>query len=136
MAKGIPNEEDKLMIETLYEIGCRQKQIRLLRINHLHIGDKTVFIRGKNENERYIKMEKTLFTRLYNFILGNTMNYKKEYCFVNPSTQKPWSDGWLLRRVKFYYKELIGGGKRITPHTFRRSFATNHYNNGLDIKKI
>ena len=25
MAKGIPNKEERLMIESLYELGCRQK---------------------------------------------------------------------------------------------------------------
>jgi integrase/recombinase XerD len=34
------------------------------------------------------------------------------------------------------YKANAGIKKHITPHSLRRSFATNLYNNGVDVKKI
>lgn len=73
---------------------------------------------------------------LYNFVLNDDMNYKKEFCFVNPTKQKPWSPTYFTDLVTESYQEVIGYDKHITPHTYRRSFATNHYNNGLDVKKI
>ena len=34
------------------------------------------------------------------------------------------------------YVENAGITKHITPHSLRRSFATNLYNNGTDVNKI
>ena len=74
---------------------------------------------------------------LYRWVLGDDMNEKKIYCFVNPDTQHPWSITHLEDVVSDYCDfEFSGIDKHITPHSFRRSYATNLYNNGVDVKKI
>lgn len=94
-----------------------------------------IFLKGKRGDERYVSVEKELFNDLYNWAQNNDLNKKKYYLFVNPDTQKPYSDTWLVKLVRDYTKHA-GIKKHITPHSFRRSFATNLYNNGTDLKLI
>lgn len=62
-----------------------------------------VYIKGKYGNERDVPMEKKLFMELYNFVLNDDMNYKKEFCFVNPTKQKPWSPTYFTDLVTESY---------------------------------
>lgn len=121
------------MLEALYELGCRNCQLIHLRKKDFKKDDLVVYIKGKRDNERLVPMERKLFNEIYNYVENNGMNYKKEFVFVNPTTQKPWSDKFLNGLVKDCYKEVINGDKHVTTHTYRRSFATNHYNNGVDL---
>ena len=63
------------------------------------------------------------------------MNKKGIYVFINPDTQKPYSSE-TLRKWVIEYVSLAKIKKHITPHSLRRSYATNMYNNGVDIKTI
>lgn len=94
-----------------------------------------VFIKGKNGHERNVPIDQEIISEVYRFVMSDGMNVQKKYVFLNPDTKKIFSDQHL-RDIVNDYMEASEIQKHITPHSFRRSFATNLYNNGTDVKKI
>ena len=90
------------MLKVLWETGCRNDTLLNLKYKDLKKDDMMVFLKGKRGDERYVSMEKDLFNELYNWVKNNDLNKKKFYLFVNPDTQKPYSDTWLVSLVRDY----------------------------------
>lgn len=123
------------MLIVLWETGCRNDTLRHLKWVDLR-KDETIFLKGKRGHERYVSMDRSIFTELFAFKKGlGDLNKEKKFIWVNPDTQLPYSDEYLRTLVIDYVKNA-GIKKHITPHSLRRSFATNLYNNGTDVKKI
>ncbi len=130
---------NKAMLETLYSCGLRVSELVNLRRSHLYLDVGFIRVIGKGDKERLIPIgsEAVKQIQIYTEKLRLHIPEKKgheDILFLNRR-------GTRLSRVMVFYiiKELAlaaGIHKKISPHTFRHSFATHLVEGGADLRAV
>lgn len=132
-------ERNKAMLETLYSCGLRVSELVSLKISDLFFDEGFIKITGKGNKERFVPIAHS--TQKYILLY-------KENVRINVPVKKEFSDtlflnrrgGQLTRAMVFTIisnlASKIGLTKKISPHTFRHSFATHLLENGADLRSI
>ncbi|MFA9187849.1 site-specific tyrosine recombinase/integron integrase [Flavobacterium magnesitis] len=132
-------ERNKVMLETLYSCGLRVSELVSLKISDLFFDEGFIKITGKGNKERFVPIAHS--TQKYILLY-------KENVRINVPVKKEFSDtlflnrrgGQLTRAMIFTIisnlASKIGLTKKISPHTFRHSFATHLLENGADLRSI
>lgn len=132
-------ERNRAMLETLYGSGLRVTELITLKISDLFFEDGFIKVHGKGNKERYIPV--------------NELNQKyieiyRQNIRVHIPKIKGFEDTLFLNRngrqltrnmVFIFLKDLAqkaGIKKKISPHTFRHSFATHLLEKGADLRAI
>lgn len=130
---------NKAIIETLYSCGLRVSEVITLKISDLFFNDGFIKVTGKGNKERLIPIGQEAI-RYINIYLNESRNKQKiikgyeDILFLNRR-------GKSLSRVMIFLiiKELAakaGISKKISPHTFRHSFATHLVEGGADLRAV
>ncbi|MFA9191789.1 site-specific tyrosine recombinase XerD [Flavobacterium sp. FZUC8N2.13] len=132
-------ERNRVMLETLYSCGLRVSELVSLKISDLFFDEGFIKITGKGNKERFVPIAHS--TQKYILLY-------KENVRINVPAKKEFSDtlflnrrgGQLTRAMVFTIISnlavKIGLTKKISPHTFRHSFATHLLENGADLRSI
>ncbi len=132
-------ERNRAMLETLYGCGLRVTELVNLRISDLFFDEGFIKVTGKGDKERFVPISE--YNQKYITIYLNEVR-------VHQKVQKGFEDilflnrrGKQLTRAMIFtiIKDLsikIGLKKKISPHTFRHSFATHLLENGADLRAI
>lgn len=132
-------ERNRAMLETLYGCGLRVTELINLKISDLFFEEGFIKVRGKGDKERFVPIGEP--TQKY-------ITLYKETSRVHLSIQKGFEDtlflnrrGRQLTRAMIFtiirnLADLIELNKKISPHTFRHSFATHLLENGADLRSI
>lgn len=132
-------ERNKAMLETLYSCGLRVSELVSLKISDLFFDEGFIKITGKGNKERFVPIAHS--TQKYILLY-------KENVRIHVPLKKEFSDtlflnrrgGQLTRAMVFTIisnlASKIGLTKKISPHTFRHSFATHLLENGADLRSI
>lgn len=132
-------ERNRAMLETLYGCGLRVSELVSLKISDLFFDEGFIKITGKGNKQRFVPVGKLAqkYIQLYKDTMRNQVKVKKEFgdtLFLNRR------GGQLTRAMIFtIIKDLavkIDLNKKISPHTFRHSFATHLLENGADLRSI
>lgn len=130
---------NKAIIETLYSCGLRVSELTEMKISNMHLNDGFIKIEGKGKKERLVPIsgkathEIMFYIQHYraeqNIALGH-----EDYLFLNRRGKK-------LTRVMIFNivknaKIMSGIKKKISPHTFRHSFATHLVEGGADLRAV
>lgn len=132
-------ERNRAILETLYGCGLRVSEILDLRLSDLFFPEGFIKVTGKGDKQRFVPIGR--------FNIQCLELYIQE---VRPSfhPKKPWEDILFLNRngrrlsramVFAIVRDLgqkAGIRKKVSPHTFRHSFATHLLQNGADIRAI
>lgn len=132
-------ERNLALIETLYSCGLRVSELVGLRISDMFFRDELIKVRGKGNKERWVPIDPNTLEQLTFFIehkrvLLPVTPKGKDYVFLNLR-------GNPLSRVSVFnlVKDLAakaGIEKKISPHTFRHSFATHLVENGANLRAV
>lgn len=132
-------ERNKAMLETLYSCGLRVSELVALKISDLFFDEGFIKITGKGNKERFVPIA----NQTQNYILIYKDNVRTEVPVKKEFTDTLFLNrrgGQLTRAMVFtIIKNLaskIGLKKKISPHTFRHSFATHLLENGADLRSI
>jgi integrase/recombinase XerD len=132
-------ERNKAMLETLYGCGLRVSELVSLKISDLFFDEGFIKITGKGNKDRFVPIANSTkkFILLYKDNVRTTVAVKKEFTdtlFLNRR------GGQLTRAMVFTIinnlASKINLNKKISPHTFRHSFATHLLENGADLRSI
>ena len=127
------------MLETMYSCGLRVSELIHLKISDLFFDEGFIKIIGKGNKERFVPIHfrAQKYIILYmNEIRAHLLVVKgfEDTLFLNRRGKS------LSRQMVFMIlKELaikINLQKKISPHTFRHSFATHLLKNGADLRAI
>ena len=133
------NFRDRAMIETLYSCGLRVSELVNLKLSNLRFDDKIIFVHGKGDKQRIVPIGRYAIKLIkfyveYNRVSLDIQKGHEDYVFLN---QK----GKRLTRIYVFSMikqaaEKAGIKKKISPHTFRHSFATHLLEGGADLRAI
>ena len=135
-----PEEQrNKAMLETLYGCGLRVSELVNLKISNLFFSDGFIKVTGKGDKERLVPVGSVAEAEIL-FYLSNLRPHipvkkgQEDVLFLNRR-------GTGLSRVMIFtiIKRLAlqsGIKKRISPHTFRHSFATHLVEGGADLRAV
>ena len=130
-------ERNRTMLEVLYGCGLRVSELVTLKISDIFADEGFLKVTGKGNKQR--------FGPLATFTLECIERYRQD---VHVPIQKGFEDTLFLNRrgkaltramIFTIIKDLaqaIHLQKKISPHTFRHSFATHLLENGADLRAI
>ncbi len=132
-------QRNKAMLETLYSCGLRVSELVNLKVTNLFFEQGFIKIEGKNEKERLVPVSEKAVEEISKYLNGYRKTLKispeaENVLFLNRRGKK-------LSRVMIFtiIKNLaakIGMDKKISPHTFRHSFATHLISGGADLRAV
>ncbi len=135
--QGVRN---RAILETLYACGLRVTELLNLKITNIHPDIGVIKVIGKNDKERLVPIgeEALKYIAMYReHIRSKMINIHKDHeniLFLNRRGKK-------LTRVMIFLiaKETaanVGITKKVSPHTFRHSFATHLVEGGANLKAV
>lgn len=128
---------NKAIVETLYGCGLRVSELVNLKLTDIHYAEGFVIITGKGSKQRLVPIGRQALKEIDLYKQErNTMPviYDHNILFLNRRGKK-------LSRVMIFtiIKDLAsraGIKKKISPHTFRHSFATHMIEAGADLRAV
>ena len=129
---------DKALLELLYATGLRVSELVNLQQQSLYLEAGFVRIFGKGSKERLVPVGDSAINWISQYRSGLRLSLVKrnsdDYLFLN-------SRGKKLSRMAIYsmvqhYAQLAGIEKKISPHTFRHTFATHLLEGGADLRSV
>lgn len=135
-------ERNRAMLETLYSCGLRVSELVNLHISQLYLDDEFIRVIGKGDKERIVPIGSVAIKHIRLYL--DTVRPKpgddkirkgnEDILFLNKRGSK-------LTRVMVFtiiktLAEKAGLQKKISPHTFRHSFATHLVENGADLRAV
>jgi integrase/recombinase XerD len=127
------------IIETLYGSGLRVSELINLRISDIHFDESLLLVTGKGNKQRLVPLGAVCAKQLKHYLNAIRVHtaVKKEHqdiVFLNQNGRQ------LTRAMIFTIVRNAtanaGIQKKVSPHTFRHSFATHLLENGADLRSI
>ena len=132
-------ERNRAIIETLYSCGLRVSELTALKISDLFFEEGFIKVTGKGDKQRFVPIGP--LTQKY-------INLYKDQVRISMKIEAAFNDTLFLNRrgkqlsraMIFTIVKTLGKKaeiqKKISPHTFRHSFATHLLENGADLRAI
>lgn len=125
-----PLLRDRLVLELLYQTGCRASEVINLRKNQVDFYRGQIRVIGKGNIERVIPIGKRIRRLLQKYRKITRATNDTPYFFTTDNGGKMYPM-FLWRLIRRYFK-----APGISAHTLRHSFATHLYQNRAPIKAI
>ena len=137
---GAPQgQRNRAILETLYGCGLRVSELIGLKISDLFFEEGFILVTGKGDKQRFVPLAPVTrkFIELYK-------DQVRVHIAIDPTSQdtlflnrrgKGMSRAMIFTIVK-QLAEKAGVRKKVSPHTFRHSFATHLLENGADLRAI
>ena len=132
-------ERNRAILETLYSCGLRVTELITLQLSDLFFEEGFIRVIGKGDKQRFVPIstETQKYIILYKNHIRNHIAVQKGFedtLFLNRRGKQ------LTRNMIFIIiknlAEKAGIKKKVSPHTFRHSFATHLLENGADLRSI
>ena len=132
-------ERNRAMLEILYSCGLRVTELITLKLSNVSFVEGFIKVIGKGNKERLAPIGKTALKYLTIYIneVRNHQDIQKGHEDIIFLSRR----GKQLTRVMIFtiikqLAEKIGLKKKISPHTFRHSFATHLIQGGADLRAV
>lgn len=132
------DQRNRAIFEVLYGCGLRVSELVNLKISQVYMDEEFILVEGKGNKQRLVPLSvparKAISLYLYD---RNRLDIKKgneDTLFLNRRGAK------LTREMIFTIIkrqcQVCGIHKRVSPHTFRHSFATHLLEGGANLRAI
>ncbi|MCI5717217.1 MAG: site-specific tyrosine recombinase XerD [Alistipes sp.] len=126
---------DRAILELLYSCGLRVSELCDLKIGDLFFGEGYIRVTGKGDKQRLVPVSDIARDRIQIYLEARrAARNSEDTLFLN-------NRGSRLTRVMIFTvirQAALRAGidKRISPHTFRHSFATHLLEGGANIRQV
>lgn len=122
--KSVMGIRNLCMVHLMLDAGLRSNEVRELRVSHIFIDNRQVFIKyGKGNKERVVPMGAQLRKYLWSWFNLNRPFCKHDY-FLTGADGRPVTSSALKSLFARLRKKT--GIERLTPHLLRHTFATSY----------
>jgi integrase/recombinase XerD len=129
---------DRAILELLYDCGLRVSELIGLDTDRVNLEQLQVRVIGKGNRERRVPMTEEARERLHRYMSGPRQTWTNgrpsPAVFVNVRGRRLRRES--VWRVVRRWTEAAGVHRRVTPHTFRHSFATHLLEGGADLRVV
>lgn len=138
--KNLWTARDKAIFMSLYSTGCRISELVNLNLNDFSNDLKSAIVFGKGSKERKVFFADFAVNVLTKYLderkilLVKNKNKKAQAVFLNQKGNRITAKG--VEYIIDFYLNTNSNYKKITPHTFRHSFASMLLAKGLDIRMV
>jgi integrase/recombinase XerD len=132
-------QRNKAMIEVLYSCGLRVSELIGLKLSNIYFDQGFIRVIGKGNKERLVPLSSKAIHEIELYLPDrNSLTFisreSEDILFLNRRGRK-------MTRVMVFtiVRELAvksGIKKKISPHTFRHSFATHLIDGGADLRAV
>jgi len=132
-------ERNRTILETLYSCGLRVSEIITLKISDLFFEEGFIRVLGKGNKERFVPIHSRAQQLIDLYIKTDRNKIEPQKRFEDTIFLNRRGKGLSRQMIFIILKNLaekIGLHKKISPHTFRHSFATHLLKNGADLRAI
>lgn len=138
MSKPMAHRE-KAIVDTLYSCGLRVSELINMNVSDIYFDDEFIRVRGKGNKERLVPIGQYALKSLQIYIgeIRVHLPIKPKFTDTVFLNQK----GSILSRISVFnliklLAEKAGIRKKVSPHTFRHSFATSLVEGGADLRAV
>lgn len=132
-------ERNRTILETMYSCGLRVSEVIILKISDLFFDEGFIRVLGKGNKERFIPIHSQAQKFIQSYINEIRTHEKPQKNYEDTLFLNRRGKG-LTRQMIFMmindYATKINLKKKISPHTFRHSFATHLLKYGADLRAI
>jgi len=135
------NQRDKTAIELMLNTGLRLSELTNLKWKYVNLTTgKIEVIEGKGAKDRIVYANDEILEKLKSWRDRQLKELNKrninntEYVFTSLTGNK--LDGGNFRRKIYKKTEKAGINKKVSPHTFRHTFATDLYTETKNIRLV
>ncbi len=125
---------DRAILELLYSCGLRVSELCDLKLSDLRFGEGYIRVIGKGDKQRLVPISGIARERISLYKEQRKESSNNDFFFLN-------NRGSRLTRVMIFTiikqaAQRAGINKKISPHTFRHSFATHLLAGGANIRQV
>ena len=132
-------QRNKTIIEILYGTGIRVSELIELKISNIFFKENLIRVLGKGDKERFVPIGLKAKKSIIDYINNNRKYQKIEESsndiLILSKYGKKITRHMIFTLIKNISKKS-GINKKISPHTFRHSFASHLLKNGADLRTI
>jgi integrase/recombinase XerC len=132
-------ERDRLMLELLYGCGIRNSELVGINLDHIHLKNEIILIRGKGSKERYVPFGDAVKAGLASY-LPVRQQVLADHRKTTPALLINARGGRLTTRSVGRIIKKIAVAKGLSadvhPHTLRHAFGTHMLEEGADLRAI
>jgi site-specific recombinase XerD len=133
---------DKVIFELLYSTGCRLSELIGINIADVQLEEKMILVHGKGDKDRFVFLTPSAHEIVSLYIPLKSRRKlpvdvspdDKRALIVNNRGHRLTSQG--VHYVFQKYTTKLSIPKKITPHTFRHTFATHILDNNAGIRVV
>ena len=132
-------ERNRAILETLYSCGLRVTELINLKISNINFKEGYIKVIGKGDKERLTPIGSNALKYILIYVNEVRIHQKisknqEDFVFLN-------NRGSKLSRVMIFtlikrIVDKVGIKKKVSPHTFRHSFATHLIEGGADLRAV
>ena len=132
-------QRNKTIIEILYGTGIRVSELIELKISNIFFKENLIRVLGKGDKERFVPIGLKAMKSIIDYINNDRKCQKIEESsndiLILSKYGKKITRHMIFTLIKNISKKS-GITKKISPHTFRHSFASHLLKNGADLRTI
>ena len=132
-------QRNKTIIEILYGTGIRVSELIELKISNIFFKENLIRVLGKGDKERFVpiglKAKKSIIDYINNDRKSQKIEESSNDILILSKYGKKITRHMIFTLIKNISKKS-GITKKISPHTFRHSFASHLLKNGADLRTI
>lgn len=140
---SVLGKRNKCIVEVLYGCGLRVSELTDLKISNINFQEFYLKVDGKGDKVRFVPLAEETLKYIDEYLNVRGKSVKGDILIDKKSTDVLFlnSRGRRMSRQMIFLiiKDLankVGISKKISPHTFRHSFATHLLQNGVDLRYI
>lgn len=131
-ARNFKYYRDKLIFQILFSCGVRVNELVHLKYSDYKEDEHSFKIIGKGNKERYVYLPDDVLNTFERFT--NLRPYNNDYLFIFGSSVPCATCS--IRDLITRWCKLAGITTNLTPHSFRRGFATTLIEHDIDVAKV
>lgn len=128
---------DRALLETLFSTGMRVSEISALNFEDINFENGEIAVLGKGKKLRVVFLSPSALNWIDQYLKNRgkiSESAEGEPLFI--SNKKTRLSVRTIERIVTRYAILSGLSKKVSPHTFRHSFATDLLSAGADVRSV